>query len=67
MYKDNVACIAQFKEGDIKGDRKKYILPKLFLTYDLQKSGDIDIEQIHSSDNLANLFTKALPMWEIVS
>ena len=52
---------SQLKEGYIKGDRTKHILPKFFFTHDLQKNGDIDVQQIHSCDNLADLFTKALP------
>ncbi|XP_062080883.1 secreted RxLR effector protein 161-like [Humulus lupulus] len=58
---DNVACIAQLKGGYIKGDRTKHISPKLFFTHDLQNSGDIDVHQIRSSDNLPDLFTKSLP------
>nr|GEY59641.1 retrotransposon like protein [Tanacetum cinerariifolium] len=61
IHEDNAACIAQLKGGYIKGDRTKHILPKFFFTYDLQKSGDIIVQQVHSSDNLADLFTKALP------
>ncbi|XP_074266407.1 uncharacterized protein LOC141589674 [Silene latifolia] len=61
LYEDNAACIAQLKEGYIKGDRTKHISPKFFFTHDLQKSGDINVQQIHSSENLADLFTKALP------
>ena len=61
IYEDNTACITQAKEGYIKGDRTKHISPKLFFTHDLQKNGDIDIQQVRSSDNLADLFTKALP------
>nr|GEY37544.1 retrovirus-related Pol polyprotein from transposon TNT 1-94 [Tanacetum cinerariifolium] len=60
VHKDNVACIAQLKDGYIKCDRTKHILPKFFFTHDLQKSGDIIVQQICSSDNLADLFTKAL-------
>jgi hypothetical protein len=30
-------------------------------THELQKSGEIDVKQIRSSDNLSDLFTKALP------
>ena len=60
MYEDNVACIAQLKEEYIKGDRTKHISPKLFFTHDLQQNGEIEIQQICSSDNLADLFTKAL-------
>lgn len=61
LYEDNTACIAQLKEGYIKGDRTKHISPKFFFTHDLQKSGDISIQQIRSCDNLADLFTKSLP------
>ncbi|GKE57809.1 hypothetical protein Tco_1496994 [Tanacetum coccineum] len=57
----NPACIVQLKDEYIKGDITKHILPKFFFTHDLQKSGDIIIQQIHSNDNLADLFTKALP------
>ena len=61
LYEDNVACIAQIKGGYIKGDRTKHISPKFFYTHELLKSGDIDVHQMRSSDNLADLFTKALP------
>ncbi|GKB68088.1 hypothetical protein Tco_0929500 [Tanacetum coccineum] len=64
-HEDNAACIAQLKNGYIKGDRTKHILPKFFFTHDLQKSGDIIVQQIRSSDNLADLFTKALPTCNI--
>ncbi|GJY97666.1 hypothetical protein Tco_0514576 [Tanacetum coccineum] len=56
-----LTCIAQLKEGYIKGDWTKHILPKFFSTHDLQKNGDIIIQQVRSSDNLADLFTKSLP------
>ncbi|GKD03676.1 hypothetical protein Tco_1178650 [Tanacetum coccineum] len=61
IHEDNAACIARLKNGYIKGDRTKHILPKFFFTHDLQKSGDIIVQQIRSSDNLADLFTKSLP------
>ena len=61
MYEDNVACIAQLKGGYIKGDRTKHISPKFFFTHDLQQNGEIEVQQICSSDNLVDLFTKALP------
>ena len=61
MYEDNAACIAQLKGGYIKGHRTKHISPKFFFTHDLQQNGEIEVQQIHSSDNLADLFTKALP------
>jgi hypothetical protein len=61
IYEDNTACIAQIKEGYIKGDKTKYISPKFFSTHDLQKNSLIKVCQIRSSDNLADLFTKSLP------
>ncbi|KAM6544156.1 hypothetical protein CsatB_028208 [Cannabis sativa] len=61
LYEDNAACIAQLKGGYIKGDRTKHISPKFFFTHNLQENGDIDVQQIRSSDNLADLFTKSLP------
>ncbi|GAV62512.1 hypothetical protein CFOL_v3_06035, partial [Cephalotus follicularis] len=61
IYEDNAACITQLREGYIKGDRTKNISPKFFYTHELQKNSDIDIQQIRSCDNLADLFTKALP------
>nr|GEX19245.1 retrovirus-related Pol polyprotein from transposon TNT 1-94 [Tanacetum cinerariifolium]GEX41130.1 retrovirus-related Pol polyprotein from transposon TNT 1-94 [Tanacetum cinerariifolium] len=61
LYVDNATCIAQFKECYIKGDITKHILPKFFFTHDLQKNDDIIVQQVRSSDNLADLFTKALP------
>ncbi|KAI3706445.1 hypothetical protein L6452_24194 [Arctium lappa] len=61
LYEDNAACIAQLKEGYIKGDETKHILPKFFFTHDLQKSGDISVQQVRSCENLADLFTKSLP------
>ena len=61
LYEDNTACIAQLKAGYIKGDRTKHISPKFFFTHDIQERGVIDIEQVRSSDNLADIVTKALP------
>ena len=58
LYEDNTA---QLKGGYIKGDRTKHISPKFFHTHELQNNGEIDIQQIRSSDNSADLFTKALP------
>ena len=61
LYVDNVVCITQLKGGYIKGDRTKHISPKFIHTHELQNNGEIDIQQIRSSDNPAYLFTKALP------
>uniref|UniRef100_A0A2N9GLH0 Reverse transcriptase Ty1/copia-type domain-containing protein n=1 Tax=Fagus sylvatica TaxID=28930 RepID=A0A2N9GLH0_FAGSY len=60
LYEDNAACITQIRGGYIKGDRTKHISPKFFYTHEIQKSGDIDVKQIRSSENLADIFTKSL-------
>ncbi|XP_059636098.1 uncharacterized protein LOC132278319 [Cornus florida] len=61
LYEDNTTCIAQVRGGYINSDRTKHIVPKFFSTHELQKSCDIDVQQIRSRDNLADFFTKALP------
>ena len=60
LYEDNAAYITQIRGGYIKGDRSKNIAPKFFYTHELQKSGDTDVKQIRSCDNLADMFTKSL-------
>jgi hypothetical protein len=60
LYEDNSACVAQMKKGYIKGDRMKHILPKFFSTHELDEAGEINIQQIRSNDNLADMFTKSL-------
>ncbi|GJZ73156.1 copia protein [Tanacetum coccineum] len=46
LYEDNAACIAQIKEGYIKGDKTKHISSNFFLIYNLQKDGVIDVCQV---------------------
>ena len=45
----------------IESNVVKDIAPKLFYPHKLQESGEINILQIQSCDNLADLFTKSLP------
>ena len=61
LYEDNATCIAQLKGGSIKGDRTKHISSKLFYIHELQKNGDINMQQIRSSNNVTGLFIKSLP------
>ena len=44
----------------MKGDKIKHILPKLFFTHDLQKNGDINVQQVCSRENLEDLATNPL-------
>ena len=60
LFENNVACITQITGGYIQRDRTKYISPKFFYTHELQKSCEIDVQEIRSSDNLVDLFTKSL-------
>ena len=62
IYEDNTACVAQMDTGYIKSNITKYIAPKLFYPHQLKQNGEIDILQIKSCDNLADLFTKSLPI-----
>ena len=62
LFEDNVACVAQMKEGFIKSDQTKHIPPMFFsFSQELEKDKKINIQYIRSSDNAADLFTKALP------
>ncbi|KAM1446751.1 hypothetical protein ACFXTO_005931 [Malus domestica] len=61
IHEDNTACVAQMKEGFIKGDKTKHISPKFFSAHELQKAKVIEVRQICSNENLADLFTKSLP------
>jgi hypothetical protein len=62
IYADNAACVAQMQMGYIKTNYTKHITQKLFYPHELQEGGDISILQIKSCDNLADLFTKFLPL-----
>jgi hypothetical protein len=63
LYEDNSACVAQMQVGFAKGDKTKHIDPKYFsYTHDLITSKVLEIKKIISTDNLADLFTKALPL-----
>ena len=61
IYEDNSAYVTQMQTGYIKSNITKHIAPKLLYPHELQESGEINILQIKSCDNLANLFTKSLP------
>ena len=56
-----MACVAQMHMGYVKSNLTKHIAPKSFYPHELQKSGEINILQARSCDNLADLFTKSLP------
>ena len=62
LYRDNAACIAHLNGGFIKGDRTKHTSSKHFYIHELQKNGDINVQQIRSSENVADLFTKSSPI-----
>ncbi|KAM1111464.1 hypothetical protein ACFX19_010729 [Malus domestica] len=61
IHEDNAACVAQMKEGFIKGDKTKHISPRFFSAHELQKAKVIEVRQICYNENLADLFTKSLP------
>jgi hypothetical protein len=55
IYEDNSACIAQMNACYVKSNITKHIALKLFYPNELQKNGDMEILQIKSCDNLADL------------
>ncbi|KAK9065509.1 hypothetical protein SSX86_014910 [Deinandra increscens subsp. villosa] len=62
IYEDNAACVSQMKEGYIKSDRTKHIPPRFFsYTQELIKDNHVEMRYVQSSNNSADLFTKALP------
>jgi len=61
IFEDNAACIEQIKMGFIKGDNTKHISPKFFFNQQQQQLLNIQVSQIGSTDNAADLFTKSLP------
>ena len=62
IYEDNAACVTQMQTCYIKSNITKHIAPKLFYPHELQQSGEINILQTKSCDNLADLFTKSIPV-----
>ena len=64
IFEDNATCVAQVNEGFIKSDRVKHIPPQLFsFTQELIQSKKIDVHKVESSQNVANMLTKALPAY----
>jgi len=62
MYEDNAACIEQVSTGFIKADRVKHISPQIFgYIQDLTETNQISVQKIPSTDNIADMLTKALP------
>jgi hypothetical protein len=59
VYEDNSACIRQMLTGYIKSNITQHIAPKLFYPHALQQSGEINILQTKSCNNLADLFTNS--------
>jgi hypothetical protein len=68
LYEDNAACVAQVQRGYIKSERSKHIDPKFFFMHDLNGK-QLDVMQVSSDKNLADLFTKTLGSskhWDLV-
>ncbi|KAM0956765.1 hypothetical protein FF1_024985 [Malus domestica] len=61
IFEDNATCIEQLKKGYIKRDNTKHIAPKFFFSHQQQEHQKIEVMQIRSQGNLADLFTKSLP------
>ena len=49
------------KTGFFKGDNTKHIAPKFFFSHQQLEHKKIEVKQVRSKDNHADLFTKSLP------
>ena len=67
IYEDNAACIEKMKLGFNKGDNTKHISPKFFYNQQQQQQQllNIQVNQVSSEDNVADLFTKSLPKFTL--
>ncbi|KAM1850347.1 hypothetical protein ACFX13_014546 [Malus domestica] len=61
VIEDSETCIKQLRKGYINGDNTKHIAPKFFCSHQQQQHQNIEVKQIRSQNNLADLFTKSLP------
>ncbi|OAE32544.1 hypothetical protein AXG93_3918s1020 [Marchantia polymorpha subsp. ruderalis] len=62
IFDYNAACIEQVSFGFIKSDRVKHINPHLFsYTQDLTETSQIAVRKIASTENIADILTRALP------
>ncbi|XP_050374578.1 uncharacterized protein LOC126792135 [Argentina anserina] len=61
IYEDNASCIEHMKLGYFKGDNTKHISPKFFYNQQQQALLKIQVNQIKSEENVADIFTKSLP------
>ena len=65
IYEDNASCVRQMQSCFIKADGTKHISPHIFtFSQDLVESGQIEIRKIKSENNIADMFTKALPTYK---
>ena len=60
ILEDNIACI-HFSDHPGEHRRSKHIDYKYHFVRERVKQGDIQIDSVQSQDNVADLFTKALP------
>nr|GFC90208.1 hypothetical protein [Tanacetum cinerariifolium] len=59
MYYDNIGANAIANESEIaKGAR--HFRAKVHYLYEVTEYGDVKLEKVHTDDNLADIFTKAL-------
>jgi len=64
LIKDNIACVAQVREGFIKSDNVKYILLELFgFTQELIRKKEIEVKKVESTHNITDMLIKALPAY----
>ena len=61
IYEDNAACIEMMKQGLLKGTIPSIYRLKYFYNQQLQTLLKIQVNQVRSEENVADLSTKSLP------
>ena len=64
IHEDNSVCVNQVAARFIKADRIKHVDPQIFsYTQDLIQNGQLHVNKIESTNNIADMLTKALPTY----
>jgi hypothetical protein len=62
FFEDNQGVVNMMKMEQLNHNTTKHIAPKFHFVRDLFKKQIINIQKIHTKDNVADLLTKALPV-----
>lgn len=61
LYEKNVICIVQLKTRFIKRDKTNIFYQDFYSHMIFKRMMNINVQQIHSNNNITDLFIKSLP------